>query len=220
MHMCNLMHGMESVDCVCSPCVKTLVFTLPHLHACSEERFDDDVDILEAAHVPLYSSDDEADAVALTNLPVVVPAPRMDPDPPAAVVEAPNNAANGCEHPLVVSFVLHQLGMLERQCVTSLSGHAFREWLVVLALGLRPLMSISLAAPCCTLLGGSDPLHLRAVWHATLVFVNNVSSVVSHPQNCAQRRHAPTAVADAILAVAPALAKGTAVAMEVDGATA
>ena len=73
---------------------------MPYLHASREERFDDDVDILEAADVPLYSSDDEADAGALSNLPVVVPGPRLDPvPPPAGMIEAPNGASNGCEAP-------------------------------------------------------------------------------------------------------------------------
>ena len=97
-------------DCECSRkdhCVTQVLLNKPapeqgqassvHTHICREERFDQDVDILEAADVPLYSSDDEADAHALSNLPVVIEASRTDPDPPAAVIEAPVSVATRCE---------------------------------------------------------------------------------------------------------------------------
>ena len=62
-----------------------------------EERFDEDVDILERADVPLYSSDDEhADTDALPNLPVLAkallpPAPEAT-GQPATSATAPSTA--------------------------------------------------------------------------------------------------------------------------------
>ena len=92
--------------------------------------------------MPLYSSDDEADADALSNLPVIIEA--VDPDPlAAAAIGVPAAVAAGCDRPLAVAPVLLWLGhalprgaasfRCERvHCVASVSGHALRVWLVCL----------------------------------------------------------------------------------------